>query len=136
MSKQAYTEKQLYLKLEQRELDKEIISELILKLRELNLVNDKTYTQQYINSRKTKKGPEVLRQELKQKGITNELIEENISKLDNKQQQQAMLTILEKNQWRLKGNRFKQRQKAYNFLIRRGFSKALINEVLEEFFKY
>ena len=132
LSKQAYTEQQLCQKLNQKGVDKALINKLILKLRNLDLLDDGLYAKQYIASRQYKKGPQVLRKELLLKGISEEFIEQGLSELDDEYQLQAVINILKKNFWRFEGDELKKRQKAYTFLVRRGFSAEIINKALEK----
>ncbi len=132
LGRQAYTEKQLYQKLSQKNVDETLINKLILKLQSLNLLDDGLYAKQYIASRKKKKGPQILKRELSQKGVAEELIEQGLSELDDESQFQAVVALLEKHSWQFKGDKFKKRQKAYAFLVRRGFSAGIIAKALED----
>ncbi len=134
LSRQAYTEKQLRQKLYQRGVEKALADKLMLKLKDLSLLDDGLYAKQYIASRQYKKGPQVLRQELRRKGIAEKFIEQNLAELDSKSQVHAVKALLEKNLWRFKGDGFKKRQKAYAFLVRRGFGAEVVYEALEKFF--
>ena len=133
LSRQAYTEEQLRQKLAQRDVDKTLIDKLMLKLGDLNLIDDRLYAKQFIVSRQNKKGPQVLRQELRQRGIAEEFIEQSLLELDDQSQFHAVEILLKKNLWRFKSDDLKKRQKAYAFLVRRGFSAEIVSRALEKF---
>ena len=58
---------------------------IIKKLKELNLINDRAYTKAFINDKihLSKFGIDKIKRLLVQEGITNNIIEEEISKVDN-----------------------------------------------------
>lgn len=142
LARQSYTVAELRRKLVLRDVPDTTAEELLLRLQELRLVDDATYTEQYVASRKDSRGRLALGQELRRKGIDDELAARHIATLTPAQQSKAALTLLEKHAWRyrpatepaaseeaLAANEFeartrllKARAKALAFLARRGFS--------------
>lgn len=122
--------------------DKEEISEqaielLINKLKQKGLINDKEFAKAWWESRSKKKGARVIIQELYQKGIDKEIIEEVASAED-------LVSSEEQTAKKLLGKKIKSwenlptlefRKKAYEFLLRRGFSYSLVKGVVEGFVK-
>lgn len=123
--------------------DKEKISEqamelLIKKLKQKGLINDKEFAKAWVEARRRskKKGKIVLKQELFQKGINREIIEEVISGGSVEDEEKLALQALEKKSRSLeKLTPLEFRKKAYEFLLRRGFEYEDVKKVIENFLK-
>lgn len=112
---------------------------LIEKLKNKGLVNDLEFAKAWVESRRKNKnrGKIALKQELYQKGIDKEIIEEVLSDEVRDQssevsEEQLANNALEKKlkSWKsLSSQEFKK--KAYEFLMRRGFEYSVVKEVVE-----
>jgi regulatory protein len=97
-------------------------------------INDETFAKEWIDSRlrNQPKGRYLLKQELKQKGVDEPLIDRLLGQgLD---ETSAALTLLGKKAWKWKGldpRAFKQ--KAYTFLAGKGFPFDITSEAVERF---
>jgi len=121
-------------------------TKIIDKLHQLDLLNDENFTNWWNEQRQTFKprGPQLLRQELLQKGIDKQLIESVLEKLpsqtDNLRQLAGkkfrQLTGSHSHQITKSQNQTKQRNneitKLRNFLLRKGFSYSQIKPVIDE----
>lgn len=118
--------------------DKEEISEaaielLINKLKQKGLLSDEQFARSWVESRRKKKGPRVLKQELFQKGISKEIIEEVIGEqVVGYSGQEVAEKLLEKKMraWKnLPPHEFKK--KAFDYLFRRGFEYGQVKSIVE-----
>ena len=118
---------------EKEEISEQTIELLIDKLKQKGLINDLEFARSWIESRKKKKGIRVIVQELYQKGIDKEIIEDVISRQSSDvTEEQTAKKLLEKKlkSWQnLPPLQFKK--KAYEFLLRRGFQYSLVKDLVE-----
>ena len=139
LARQSYTVAELRRKLAQRGVDDGTAEALVVRLQDLRLVDDASYTEQYVASRKSSRGRLALGQELRRKGIDDTLALEHLGSLSPEQQLEAATALLHKNAWRYRPRSdeprdpdegefealtrmHKARSKALAFLARRGFS--------------
>lgn len=121
---------------------KELISDMVVdalvnKLIQKGLVNDLEFAKAWVDSRSKKKGVNALKAELISKGIKREIIEQVLSsKYQVSSEAQTAEKLLERKMrvWKnLSEAEFKQ--KALQFLMRRGFSYETSKQVLEKVVK-
>ena len=143
LARQSYTVAELRRKLRLRAVPDETAEELLARLQELRLVDDATYAEQYVASRKDARGRLALSRELRRKGIADDLATQNLRTLTTAQQLAAATALLLKNAWRYRPQTgvdgsddadtgsdefaarsalLKARAKAMAFLARRGFT--------------
>ena len=119
---------------DQEEISESAIELLTNKLKQKMLLNDEQFARSWVESRKKKKGPRVLKQELFQKGIDKEIIEEAISSqrsVINEKESAEKLLERKMRVWKnLPILEFKK--KAYEFLLRRGFEYEIVKSVVEK----
>lgn len=113
---------------------------VIRKLQKLGYLNDEEFAKWWIEQRQTFRptGFRLLALELRQKGISREIVNKQFSNLAIKQLSEAELAkkVVEKKMRSLKGySSLEQRQKLASALARRGFSWEVIKEVVDEFLK-
>ncbi|RRK09487.1 recombination regulator RecX [Lactiplantibacillus garii] len=115
LSHQLRTEKEVHDKLRDEDLDEDVITATMQQLRELRLLNDQQYADAYVRTAKrtSDKGPRVIRQKLRLKGVGEQLIDNALAgqfsaddRLDNatqlaqklarRYQRQAFKTMLQK----------------------------------------
>jgi regulatory protein len=80
LSRQAYTMEELSRKLQAKEFEQGIIDAVLRKLLDLGLIDDARFATSYIqhHSLLGKKGPNLLKQELKKKGVSEQIINEKM----------------------------------------------------------
>jgi regulatory protein len=100
LARQSYTVAELRRKLQLRGVPDGSVEELLARLQELRLVDDATYAEQYVASRKASRGRLALSQELRRKGIAEELAAQRVGALTSAQQLEAATALLNKNAWR------------------------------------
>lgn len=135
LGRQMLSEKQVRDKLRRKLVEAADIDKIIQQLYSLNYLNDQLYAESFQRSRSRKKGSLAIRQELKQRGIAEAIIEESLEQRTPEQETQTAQAILAKQAWRFqKDDKHKNYRKAYAFLARRGFSSDIIKAALEDFF--
>lgn len=122
-------------KIKDREELSEIVIELLIdKLKQRDLINDERFAKEWVESRGKKRGIQVLKGELMQKGIDREIIEEVISRQSSAiSQEEIAEQALDK---KMKSFSFLDeiifKRKATEFLMRRGFSYDVAKGVVEK----
>ena len=107
-----------------------VIDEIIERLTRGGLVNDSSFAELWVENRSEfrPRGERMLQAELRQKGISDEVISQALSELDE--------TSLAFKAARKKGRRYRTleyqdfQKKLYGFLARRGFHYGIISEVV------
>lgn len=81
LSHQLRTEKEVHDKLRDEDLDEDVIAATMQQLREMRLLNDQQYADAYVRTAKrtSDKGPRVIRQKLRQKGVGEQLIDDALA---------------------------------------------------------
>lgn len=122
--------------LDKFEITSEEKEKIIAKLRENNLLNDYNYVKAYISDsiNLSNDGPDKIKKYLMNLDINEEIIEEELSKIDNDIIVDKAYKIIEK---KFKSNNkyseYQFNQKVLNELINMGYSRDLINSLLENF---
>lgn len=131
------SEKEITDFLKRKKVQALVVVKILNKLKELNLVNDKEFAKWWIEQRTGFKpcGWRLIKMELKQKGISDELITNYQLPIANEKElaKKAIEKIIVKYR---QLPREKAYQKLAQFLARRGFDweviKAVIDEILEK----
>ncbi len=123
-----HTEKEIRNYLLDHEASDEDIKKVINRLKGLNFLNDEVYAKEFLNqSINNHKGPLYIKNELKNKGIDNLIIEEVLAHYDDYQIQMNVLTIIKKELPQLNTYPInKQKEKIYQKLLRMGYSNSQI----------
>lgn len=130
------SEKEIRDRLKKRRFSSQIIENLIVYLKSLNYINDSLFTKSWIEARIKKPfGLERIIYELKDKGISEEIIQEEIQKIrkDYSESDRAKRLAQEKFKSQPRIDPEKLKRRVYSFLLRRGFSPEVIYEVLDEY---
>lgn len=124
---------------ELRAKNKELISDLMVeqlikKLYQKKLLNDKEFAKAWIISRSKKKGMKAVISELYNKGISKEIIEEAVSSQSSGVRQELVADELLSKRWpRLQNlSPLERKKKAYEFLLRRGFEYEIVRVAVEK----
>lgn len=121
--------------LKKKEISSADIQEIMLRLKELSLIDDQVYAESYIRTqmRMSDKGPYVLTQNLKLKGIDSLIIEQAMY-LYTMDQQLAVATKVAEKAWRKNQTKSYQEnlQKIRTTLMQKGFGSEVIQLVLDE----
>ena len=121
--------------LKRKKASEVVKNQVIEKLENLNLINDKEFARWFIDQRQQfrPRGKMLLTLELRQKGISPEVIAEALTTIDASSQTEKAIELLERkiNLWREKDIRV-LRKKAQDFLLRRGFSYAVVRDAVQK----
>lgn len=121
-------------RLKRKKFSAQIIQEVVSFLKAKNFINDKIFAKAWLNARlKRSLGLCRIKQELRQKGIEQELIEQEAAKLKDYSESQTVLNLAKARLDRLKGvESVAAKRRLYAFLLRRGFSPEIVGDVLNE----
>jgi regulatory protein len=126
------TRHELRQKLKQKEFAAPIIEEVLDRLEQEKLVDDDLFAKEWTRQRMEgqRKGKLWIRQELRQKGITNELIAEVLDDVSADAEFDTALTAGRKKWKQVRGDVQEKKRKTFPFLMRRGFSMDLVRRVV------
>ncbi|MFN3301815.1 MAG: RecX family transcriptional regulator [Patescibacteria group bacterium] len=128
------SKKELENKLKEKGFAPKIIKNTIKRLKELGYLDDKKFAQSWLEARKlSEKGKYIVQHELKQKGISHQIIKKTLEKYSKKDEIEIARQLVEKKIKTLKKDISFKKQKLARFLVSRGFSWEVINEVLRNY---
>lgn len=126
------SEKEIIDNLRKHETPEKVIESIMARLTGNGMVNDRNFARLWIENRSTfrPRGSYALRTELRQKGITDKVIEEALTDLD---EDSLAYAAGRKKAPKIKTDDEQEfRNKMYGFLSRRGFSYETIAEVVRK----
>ncbi len=133
------TEKEIRDKLKRRQFCKDVIEDVIEYFKSLNYINDSAFTKSWIESRIQKPfGLKRITYELREKGISERIIEEEIFKLKNFYSEYDIAKGIAEERFRKIIQRIdpeKAKRRIYSFLLRRGFSSDIALDIINKFLR-
>ena len=136
LARRMYTTKEIHDKLVERGYIDEIIQDVIATLERYGYLNDRTYAEEWIQSRMRgkPKGKFALRQELGRKGIEKSIIEDALScAFDESDEQNMALDLARRKARSYSGDDpAAAKRKLQGFLLRRGFDFETVKDVIEQ----
>lgn len=126
------TRHELSQKLRQKEFAAPLIEEALDRLERENLVDDDLFAKEWTRQRMEgkRKGKLWIRQELRQKGIANDLIVEALEGISTDAEFETALSAGRKKWNQVKGDVNEKKNKTLPFLMRRGFSMDMVRRVV------
>ncbi|ALC80395.1 MULTISPECIES: recombination regulator RecX [Bacillus] len=129
------SEKEVRDFLAKKEVSFSASTEIIYRLKELNYLNDASFAEAYVSThRKTnRKGPAVLKRELKEKGVSEEAITDALQTFSFEDQMEEAKVLTQK--FLKKGKKVSTKETSQLIqqqLARKGFPFDVINAVLDE----
>lgn len=124
------TEKQLYDKLLQSGYPQECIDNAILYVKKYHYIDDRRYASNYIRCYQDRKSRLRMQQDLLRKGVSRVLIEEVLEEEFQADERIQIRSLLEKRGFDATECDEKERQRCYQFLMRRGFKSSDILKVM------
>ena len=113
----------------------EISQKVVEDLERMNLIDDFKYAVEYVESKANSSAPPGKRKMvafLNKKGVNRELVESAVDLYTPKKEEKGAEMALQKRLRGSKGiNNFKEKQKMWKFLSGRGYSKDVINSVVD-----
>lgn len=130
---QMRSEDEVRKKLLDAEFGEAVINEAIHKLVRLGFLNDAEFSRAFVDTKKNtmKKGPRAIQQELKRKGIDDDTREQALAHFDEAEQLRLATELADKKlRSEAKKTPMQQKQKIQEFLLRKGYSFAIIEQVI------
>lgn len=137
-----YTEKRLREKLKEGGYPDAVIEEALEYVKSYHYVDDYDYACQYIEYRKAADSRRKLEEALRNRGISGEILEQAFGAAYESREEQEELEkaqirrLLEKRGYDPAANDYKEKQKLFAYLMRKGFSGDLIRRVMEDYALY
>ena len=136
LARRMYTTKEIRGKLVERGYVGKIIEDVIATLERYGYLNDRTYAEEWIESRMRSKpkGKIALRRELERKGIDRSIIEDALSQAfdESKEAEMAMDLARRKIRSYNTDDPVAAKRKLQSFLLRRGFDFETVKDVIEQ----
>ncbi|GIP36889.1 regulatory protein RecX [Paenibacillus sp. J31TS4] len=134
IGRRPHTGKELREKLKQKGYEEGVISVTIDKLTEQRYVDDRQFASFWTENRihLQKKGRRWVQQELAQRGVSKEEIQEALSDIDPEMEYGHALELGQKKWKQTKGEARERRNKTGAFLLRRGYPMEIVSRVLRE----
>lgn len=132
MSATQKTEKQMRDFLQKKGYLSAVVEYVIEKLHSYNFLNDGEYAESYVESAAKRKGGRLIRMELREKGVSDEKIDNALGGLDEEREIQTAREILQK-YMRGKTSDTETLQKAFRYLMGKGFDYEIIKSALKAY---
>jgi len=128
------SENELAQRLKLKKFPEESIKAIISFLKEKKFIDDNVFAKAWINSRLRKPlGLRRIKQELRQKGVDKEIIEEQSSGVKDYSEAETVLDLAKRRLNILKGtDQVIAKRRIYAFLLRRGFSPEIVIDTLNQ----
>ena len=129
------TEKEVRDKLSLKGYEDNAINKSIEFLKEYNFINDIKYTKAFIKDKLNSSGSNKIKYTLIQKGISKELIEEELSNLNEDNEKKVAIDLAKKKFMIIKkreNDNYKISGKLYRYLLSKGYGYDIVNEVVKE----
>ena len=136
LEKRDYTEKELRQKLEngKTEYTEEQIDGAIAYVKSFHYVDDGRYACKYIEALQSRKSRRQIEQELYQKGVDRELIQEAFEETGEVPEEEQIARWMEKRNFHPEEVDLKEKQRMYAFLARKGFRAENIQRAMKSEF--
>lgn len=132
----AHSEKELKDKLLQKGFDESLSARVVADLKEAKYIDDQAFALAFARSRILNKpmGEKLLRRELWQKGLKEELIDKAIAAAYSKETQEELaVKLVEKRKSHYQNlEESKRKKRLYDFLLRRGFDWEVAKKAIAE----
>jgi regulatory protein len=135
LARRMRSEKEIYDYLISKEIDEPVINEILHKLSAQKYINDEEFALAYVRTQAntTDKGPNAIKMELKEKGITEGTLVQALAEYPLEQQIDKAAKISKKFYDKNTKESLKiQKQKLENLLLRKGYSYEVINIAVNE----
>ncbi|WP_165003325.1 MULTISPECIES: recombination regulator RecX [unclassified Enterococcus] len=133
LSYQLRSEKEIRTYLKEKEIELEDRNKIVARLKELQLVDDLVYGESYVrtNMRLSDKGPKKLGQQMQQKGLKPEIIEQALSQYTFEDQVETARQAAEKAFGKNHGKSQKELlRKIQQMLMTKGFTQDVIQQAM------
>jgi regulatory protein len=134
IGRRLHSTKEVKQKLKRQGYEDAVIQWAVEMLLEQNYMNDEEFAKLWTENRiiSQRKGRNVVKQELQQKGISREHIQEAISNINPEDEYQSAYLLGKKKWLQSTGTGIDRKRKTGSFLLRRGFTNAVVSNVLKQ----
>lgn len=129
------SEKELKDKLILKGYGNEEIEKSIKFLKEYNFISDDNYTKMYVKDKSKVQGKKKIKYDLMKKGISENIIEEEISNIDRDEEREIAYNLAEKKYKTIgkrEGDKFKLSQKLYRYLLSKGYDYDTVSYAVKK----
>lgn len=129
------TEKEVRDKLQLKGYEDNAINKSIEFLKEYNFINDDNYTKMFIRDKLNSVGSQKIKYTLIQKGIAKEIIEDELSKLNNENEKNTAINLAKKKLKSIEkkeNDNYKISGKLYRYLMSKGYTYDVTKDVVKE----
>lgn len=129
------SENEIRERLRQKEFSGPIIEQTLQYLHQMRLVDDRQFAKEWISTRGERSfGLRRIASELKQKGVADEIISEELERLRDSRPEEKIICALAKEQMKRCQDIDKERarQRVFQYLAHRGFNPEIIEETLRK----
>ena len=129
------SEKELRDKLILKGYENEEIEKSISFLKEYNFISDDNYTRMYVKDKSRIQGKKKIKYDLIKKGISENIIEEEISNIDRDEEREVAYNLAEKKYNTIakrESDKFKLSQKLYRFLLSKGYDYDTVSYAVKK----
>lgn len=132
IGRRPHSSSELKRKLKESGYEPSIIEWVIEKLASQKYLNDEEFAKMWTDSRiiSQKKGRNLVRQELQQKGIDKEFVKHAMENINPEDEIAGAMKIAQTKWKQTSGETFDKKRKTAAFLMRRGFTGAVVTKVL------
>lgn len=112
----------------------EVVTGCLERLQARRMLDDSAYAKRFTEQRAVgqRKGRMLIRQELQQRGIGREDIEEAMEELDSQVEEESALHLARKRWPNIKGSDRERKQKLMAMLLRRGFPSGVVRAAVQQ----
>ncbi|WP_333589350.1 recombination regulator RecX [Ligilactobacillus acidipiscis] len=135
LAHQLRTKREVRDHLRQNEIAEQDIESTLAKLAEMDLIDDLQYAQSFVRTmaKTADKGPTVIANKLRQKGVPAVDIEEALAEFPEEMQVENGVTVAKKSAKHFHGESFRTKNnKVRQQLMQKGFSSDVINLIMDE----
>ncbi|RED66103.1 regulatory protein RecX [Cohnella lupini] len=134
LERKARTTSELTKALKSKGYVPEVVEACLVRLRAGRMIDDTAYAKRFTEQRAVgqRKGRMLIRQELLQRGVGREDVDQAIGELDGEVEQESALAIARKRWPNIKGNDRERKQKLMAVLLRRGFPSGVVRMAVQQ----
>ncbi len=134
LERKSRTAAELSMALKRKGYVPEVVGACLERLQTRRMIDDTVYAKRFTEQRAVgqRKGRMLIRQELLQRGIAREDVEQAIGELDGQVEQDSALALARKRWPNIKGNDRERKQKLMAMLMRRGFPGPVVRMAVQQ----
>lgn len=129
------TEKEVRNKLIEKGYNENAINNAIDFLQKYNFLDDNTYTKMYVKDKLNSQGSNKIKYTLMKKGISKEMIEEELQNIDRDDEKKVAMELAQKKLSSIKkseNDKYKISGKLYRFLTSKGYNYDIVKETVKD----